>query len=69
MLKSQGINAVFHYVPLHSSPAGHRLTKVHGSMENTNHLSDCLLRLPMFPQLEFSQIEAIVTSVNRFLGS
>ncbi|MBU6346134.1 MAG: dTDP-4-amino-4,6-dideoxygalactose transaminase [Cyanobacteria bacterium REEB494] len=66
MLKSQGINAVFHYVPLHSSPAGQRLTKVHGSMENTNRLSDCLLRLPIFPQLEFSQIEAIVESVNSF---
>ena len=62
-LKEQGINAVFHYVPLHSSPAGKHYGRVNGKMDNTNLLSDCLLRLPMFPELTTSQIEIVVNSV------
>ena len=62
-LKEQGINAVFHYVPLHSSPAGKHYGMVNGKMDNTNFLSDCLLRLPMFPELTTSQIEIVVNSV------
>ncbi len=67
-LKNQGINAVFHYVPLHSSPAGGYYGKVHGDMKNTNHVSDCLLRLPLFPELTLSQIETVVTAINSCLG-
>ena len=68
-LKQQGINSVFHYVPLHSSPAGLQFGKVHGSMENTNHVSDRLLRLPMFYQLEFPQIKAIVDTIEGFYST
>lgn len=48
LLKRQGVNAVFHYVPLHSSPAGKRYGRVSGSMENTEAVSDRLLRLPLW---------------------
>ncbi|MDB9442150.1 dTDP-4-amino-4,6-dideoxygalactose transaminase [Sphaerospermopsis kisseleviana CS-549] len=65
-LKEQGINAVFHYVPLHSSPGGKHYGRVNGKMDHTNLLSDCLLRLPMFPELTTSQIEIIVGAVKSF---
>jgi dTDP-4-amino-4,6-dideoxygalactose transaminase len=45
------INCVFHYVPLHSSPAGKRYGRSHGSLEMTNLLSERLVRLPMFFEL------------------
>ena len=47
-LKECGVNAVFHYVPLHSAPAGQRFGRVSGSLENTERLADCLLRLPLW---------------------
>lgn len=47
-LKRENISSVFHYVPLHSSPAGLRYGRVHGTMKNTDHLSERLVRLPLF---------------------
>jgi dTDP-4-amino-4,6-dideoxygalactose transaminase len=47
-LKKRGINAVFHYVPLHSAPGGMRFGRTHGSMRHTEDLSDRLLRLPLW---------------------
>lgn len=46
--KTQNIHPVFHYIPLHSSPAGAKLGRVSGSMEITNAVSDRLLRLPLW---------------------
>jgi dTDP-4-amino-4,6-dideoxygalactose transaminase len=66
-LKEQGMSSVFHYVPLHSSPAGQHYGRVHGDMNHTNHVSDCLLRLPLFPELGLSQIETVVMAINSFL--
>jgi dTDP-4-amino-4,6-dideoxygalactose transaminase len=51
-LAERGINAVFHYVPLHSSPAGKRFGRVAGSMAVTDSISDRLVRLPMWIGLE-----------------
>lgn len=47
-LKKQGIDAVFHYVPLHSAPAGRRYGRVHGAMNRTDSLSARLIRLPLW---------------------
>jgi dTDP-4-amino-4,6-dideoxygalactose transaminase len=47
-LRERGVNAVFHYVPLHSSPAGRRFGRVAGPMDNTDRVSACLLRLPLW---------------------
>ncbi|MDM3862398.1 MAG: hypothetical protein PT118_21820 [Aphanizomenon gracile PMC644.10] len=52
---------------LHSSPAGQHYGRVHGDMNHTNHVSDCLLRLPLFPELGLSQIETVVMAINSFL--
>jgi len=51
-LKSYNIQSVFHYVPLHSSPAGIKYGRVEGTMNNTNAISDRLLRLPLWINLD-----------------
>lgn len=58
-LRQNGIAAVFHYVPLHSSPAGRRFGRTHGSLENTTNLSSRLIRLPMFVGLQETQQERV----------
>ena len=47
-LKQNGIYAVFHYVPLHSSPAGQRFGRAHGDLAKTDDLSERLIRLPLW---------------------
>lgn len=47
-LKQSGIRAIFHYIPLHSSPAGMRYGRTHGELSNTDRLSQCLIRLPLW---------------------
>ncbi|TFW16029.1 dTDP-4-amino-4,6-dideoxygalactose transaminase [Duganella callida] len=58
-MKRQGVNCVFHYVPLHSAPYGLRMSRHHGDMEVTNALSDRLLRLPLWVGLEAEQDRVI----------
>ncbi len=59
-LKHNNINSLFHYVPLHSSPAGQRYGRVHGSMTNTNIQSDRLVRLPLWLGLTEQQQDKVV---------
>lgn len=60
-LKRHEINSVFHYVPLHSSPAGQRYARTHGTMEMTDKLSERLIRLPLWIGLTQAQQERVVT--------
>lgn len=63
-LRESGVNAVFHYVPLHSSPAGRKFGRVSGSMENTVNLSDRLLRLPLWIGVDTGRVlEAVYRAV------
>ena len=56
-LQAQGIRPVFHYVPLHSSPAGRRFGRVHGAMDHTDRAGDTLLRLPLWlPDLDIERV-------------
>jgi dTDP-4-amino-4,6-dideoxygalactose transaminase len=50
-MKADGINTPFHYVPLHSAPAGLRFARTSGSMVHTEDLSARLVRLPLYPQM------------------
>lgn len=59
-LKENDISSVFHYVPLHSSPAGLRYGRVHGSMEFTDAQSARLIRLPLWVGLTPAQQDRIV---------
>jgi len=63
-LKGRGINAVFHYVPLHSSPAGKRFGRAAGSMANTDQLSGRLLRLPLWLGLGGDVPDAIADAID-----
>jgi dTDP-4-amino-4,6-dideoxygalactose transaminase len=47
-LSDSGVNAIFHYVPLHSSPGGARFGRVSGTMRNTDRLSESIIRLPLW---------------------
>ncbi|KQZ27540.1 dTDP-4-amino-4,6-dideoxygalactose transaminase [Duganella sp. Root1480D1] len=68
-LKRNGVGAVFHYVPLHSSPAGQRYGRAHGRLEVTDSLSERLVRLPLWmgitPQQQEKVVEVLSASVAR----
>ncbi|MFD2706161.1 dTDP-4-amino-4,6-dideoxygalactose transaminase [Salibacterium lacus] len=65
-LKEAGIATAFHYVPLHSSAAGRRFSRFHGTDRWTTRESERLLRLPMFYGLQQEQIEEITEQVRSF---
>ena len=65
-LKEDGIGAVFHYIPLHSSPAGQKFGRFHGEDRYTTAESDRLLRLPMYYGLTDSDIDIVVDRICRF---
>jgi len=65
-LKEQGIWAVFHYVPLHSSPAGQRYSRFHGVDKFTTKESERLIRLPLFFNIKDEEIDYIIESIYRF---
>lgn len=67
-LKENGIGAVFHYIPLHSSPAGQQFGRFHGEDKYTTKESERLLRLPMYYGLEKKDIEYVVNAVNGFFS-
>lgn len=66
-LKQAGIHAVFHYVPLHSSPAGKRLCTTSGPLPVTDDLSSRLIRLPLWIGLSEIQQEYVVTTLKSIL--
>ena len=64
-----GILAVFHYVPLHTSPAGQRYGRFSGEDRFTTRESNRLLRLPMFYGLKTEDIEYVCKKVAEFFGA
>ncbi|MBU0912333.1 MAG: dTDP-4-amino-4,6-dideoxygalactose transaminase [Gammaproteobacteria bacterium] len=66
-LKADGIHAVFHYVPLHLSPAGKRLGRAHGELKNTTKLADRLVRLPLWCGISEQQQIHIVNVLAKLL--
>lgn len=65
-LKENGILAVFHYIPLHTAPAGIRFGEFRGEDVYTTKESERLLRLPMFYTLTEAEVEYIVGKVKEF---
>lgn len=51
IFRKENIHAVFHYVPLHSSPAGMRYGRTHGELSQTNKLSEHIIRLPLWADI------------------
>ena len=65
-LKENGILSVFHYVPLHSAPAGMKFGRFHGEDKYTTKESERLFRLPMFYKLKEEEVNYIVSKVKEF---
>ena len=64
-LKASGVYSVFHYVPLHSSPAGQKFGKVNGSLSVTDRQSASLIRLPLWYGLTHKQQDKVVDVLHR----
>lgn len=67
-MKSRGVLAVFHYVPLHSSPAGLRFGRFHGEDVCTTTESERLVRLPLYYNLTDEQHRAVIDAVLGYFG-
>ncbi|MGE5098066.1 MAG: dTDP-4-amino-4,6-dideoxygalactose transaminase [Betaproteobacteria bacterium] len=67
-LKSKGILAVFHYVPLHLSDMGRRFGGAPGDCPVTEDLSDRLLRLPFFNGLQPAEQDEVIAEIRAFGG-
>ena len=65
-LKQNDILAVFHYIPLHSAPAGKKFGVFHGEDEYTTAESERLLRLPMYYGLTDEDIDKVIDTVIKF---
>jgi dTDP-4-amino-4,6-dideoxygalactose transaminase len=66
-MKSEGIHCVFHYIPLHSSPAGKQFGRTGSPMTNTDRISNTLVRLPIFCDLLASESSLIINKTIHFL--
>ena len=62
-LKARGIYAPFHYVPLHTSPAGLRFGRAHGRLPVTERAGECLVRLPIWIGME-THLDRIIGDVS-----
>lgn len=68
-LRGEGISAVFHYVPLHSSPMGVQQGYRKGQLPVTEDSSSRLLRLPFYCELSPADQQHVITHITRFLLS
>ena len=66
-MKARGIQCVFHYVPLHSAPAGLKYGRFHGEDEYTTRESERLARLPLFDSITEAQQAEVIAGVRAFL--
>lgn len=68
-LKERDVYSVFHYIPLHSAPAGVKFGRFHGEDKYTTRESERLLRLPMFYGLTLEQVDYICEQIKSFYES
>lgn len=67
-LKAKGVQAIFHYIPLHSSPAGKKYGRYLGDMTITQETSDRLVRLPLWIEMSSSDIEQVISATYEALS-
>lgn len=65
-LKENGVMAVFHYIPLHTAPAGLKYGRFHGKDEYTTKESERLVRLPLYYNMQEQDVEAVIKLVKKF---
>ena len=67
-LKRNGISSIFHYTPLHSSPAGKRFCRTGGPMPNTESISERVVRLPLFYEMSDAEADLVVKGLKDFFS-
>ena len=67
-MKARGIGVIFHYVPLHSSPAGMRFGRVHGNLTVTDDVFGRLVRLPMWVGMDEGHVKAVIKATAEILA-
>jgi len=67
-LKKKGIGAVFHYVPLHTSPMGRKMGYEEGDLPITEEMSERLIRLPCYYELTREEQDRVIGAVREFFG-
>lgn len=67
-MKAAGILTVFHYIPLHDSPAGKRFGRFHGNDHYTTRESQRLVRLPLFYNLSDSDHRQVIDTICKFIA-
>jgi dTDP-4-amino-4,6-dideoxygalactose transaminase len=68
-MRREGVQATSHYVPLHSAPAGRRYGRTHGVMTHTNQAGDCLLRLPLWPEMTDAEVSQVIDAFRSALAA
>jgi len=66
-MNKRGVNAVFHYQPLHSAPAGRKYGRMHGKLKITDAVSIRLIRLPLFSTITVEQVDHICTVLEQLI--
>ena len=69
IISQKGIWCVFHYVPLHSAPAGYKYGRFDGQDEYTTRESERLVRLPLYYGLSINEVDYIAQNVQEFFES
>jgi dTDP-4-amino-4,6-dideoxygalactose transaminase len=67
-LAGRGVQAVFHFVPLHLSPAGRKYGRVGGDLPITRRASDGLVRLPLWVGMKRAEIDLVIDAVHEALA-
>ena len=66
-LAEQNIHALFHYIPLHSAPAGERFGRAADELAVTDRMSERLLRLPLWVQMSESDVDRVCRAIEQTL--
>ncbi|NVK33298.1 MAG: dTDP-4-amino-4,6-dideoxygalactose transaminase [Rhodobacteraceae bacterium] len=64
-MKQHGVHAVFHYIPLHSAPAGEKFGRSHGDLSGANRLSESIIRLPLWVGMTDADQERVIAALKR----
>ena len=65
-MRDKGVNCVFHYVPLHSAPAGKKYCRFHGEDEFTTKESDRLVRLPLYYAMKAEDSDYVIDLISGY---
>lgn len=68
-MRNKNIQCVFHYIPLHSAPAGLKFGKFEGEDINTTKESNRLVRLPLYYNISRDDLEYVIKCINEYFGA